>query len=103
MKKLTIYEVIETKEMLAGEFLENYFVLYEEVENKDYEVSNNLYFEKSRIVKKYITIFKGSSYSSLQKIKSYPIEKMNTTEIRELISNDYPELFKNVQFSRKAV
>jgi hypothetical protein len=103
MIKLTIYEVIQTKEMLCGEFIENYHVIYEEIENKHYEVKHNCLIEKSRIVQKYITIFRGNSYSTLQKIKAYSIEKMDIAAIRELIANDFPELFKDGQFTRKAV
>lgn len=100
---MTIYEVIQTKEVLCGEFIENYHVIYEEIEHKDYEVKHNCLIEKSRIIQKYITIFRGNSYSTLQKIKGYSIEKVDIADIRELIANDYPELFKDVQFTRKAV
>jgi hypothetical protein len=37
------------------------------------------------------------------KIKAYPIQVVDIIEIRKMVANDFPELFKNVQFSRKAV
>lgn len=100
---MTIYEVIQTKEVLFGEFIENYHVIYEEIESRDYEVKHNCLIEKSRIVQKYITIFRGNPYSTLQKIKAYSIEKMDIADIRKFIANDFPELFKDGQFTRKAV
>ncbi|MBT2641940.1 hypothetical protein J7I80_06870 [Bacillus sp. ISL-41] len=100
---MKIYEVIQTKEVLCGEFIENYHVIYEEIESRDYEDKHNCLIEKSSIVQKYITIFRGNSCSTLQKIKAYSIEKLDIAKIRKIIANDYPELFKDVQFTCRAV
>jgi hypothetical protein len=64
--KLRIYEVLDTKEMLRCEFIENYHVLYEKIELRDYEIKDDCLLEKGCTIQKYITIFKGSSFSSLQ-------------------------------------
>jgi hypothetical protein len=101
--KLRIYEVLDTKEMLRCEFIENYHVLYEKIELRDYEIKDDCLLEKGCTIQKYITIFKGSSFSSLMKIKAYPIQVVDIIEIRKMVANDFPELFKNVQFSPKAV
>lgn len=103
LNKLRVHEVIDTKEMLPGEFIENYFVIYEEVENKQFDIRNNYFFVKDCFVQKNITLFKGNSYSTLQKIKAYPIDSMDERAIRETILKDFPSLFRNVQITRKAM
>ncbi|MEH7886410.1 hypothetical protein V7654_19090 [Bacillus sp. JJ1609] len=103
MNKVKVLEVIDTKEMLPGEFIDNYFVIYEEIENKQFDVNNNYYFVKDHFVEKNITLFKGSTYSTLRKIKVYPIKSMDVRLIRETIFKDFPSLFKKIQFTSKAV
>lgn len=103
LNKLKVHEVIDTKELLPGEFIENYFVIYEEVENKQFDIKNNYFFVTDCIVQKNITLFKGNSYSTLQKIKVYPIDRMDERAIRETIFKDFPLLFINVPFTSKAM
>jgi len=98
-----VLEVIDTKEMFPGEFIDNYFVIYEEIENKQFDVNNNYYFVKDHFVEKNITLFKGSSFSTLRKIKVYPIKSMDVRLIRETIFKDFPLLFKKIQCTSKAV
>jgi len=100
---MKVHEVIDTKEVLPGEFIDNFFVIYEEVENKQIDIMNNFFLEKNRFIQKSITLFKGSTYSTLQKIKAYPIDCMDERAIREAILKDYPSLFKKGEYTSKAV
>ena len=103
MNKVKVHEVIDTKEMLPGEFIDNYFAIYEEIENKQFDVSNNYYYVKNHFVEKNITLFEGSSHSTLRKIKVYPVKNMDVRAIRETILKDFPSLFKKIQCISKAV
>jgi hypothetical protein len=103
MNKVKVHEVIDTKEMLPGEFIDHYFAIYEEIENKQFDVNNNHYYVKDHFVEKNITLFKGSSYSTLRKIKVYPVKSMDVRSIREMILKDFPSLFKKIQCTSKAV
>lgn len=100
---MRVHEVIDTKEVLPGEFIENFLVIYEEVENKQIDIRNNYFIVKDRFIQKSITLFRGSTYSTLQKIKAYPIDCMDERTIRETILKDYPSLFKEDQLTNKAV
>jgi hypothetical protein len=101
---MNIYEVIETEEMLRCEIIENYYVVYEKIEAKEYRTDhNNNLVEKGCSIEKTITIFKGSSYSTLQKVHSYPIDGLDLNKIRGVLLHDYPELFKGMKQTQKAV
>lgn len=100
---MIIYEVIETKEMLCGEISEDFHVIYEETENKEVIIENNLIVEKEGHVEKTLNIFKGDSHSTLQKVKAYPVRSMNEKDIREIVLKDFPELFKTAYLTGAAV
>lgn len=100
---MKVHEVIDTKEMLPGEFIDNYFVIYEEIVNKQFDINNDYFFVRDHFVEKNITLFKGCPYSTLRKIKVYPIESMDEIAIRETIFKDFSSLFKRIQCTSKAV
>ncbi|MFC0562297.1 hypothetical protein [Halalkalibacter alkalisediminis] len=90
---MIVNELIATKEIYAGEVVENYYVIYEETRSKDFVLKNNFFLEKSSFIEKVISIFKGDSFSTLQKIKAYPIENITIESMKEIIGKDLPELF----------
>lgn len=101
---MKISEVIVTKEMLRCELIDNYHVIYEETEIQEYTKSeNNFLVEKTRSVERTITILKGNTQSTLQRVKTYRTECKNSRDIRNIIFTDFPELFKTSQISKQAV
>lgn len=100
MKK---YEVIETEEMLRCELIENYHVVYEKTESKEYRVEHGSLVEMGSYIDKTVTIFKGSSHSTLQKVHSYSVNGIDLNKIRTVILQDYPELFKGLKQTKQAV
>ncbi|WP_404328257.1 hypothetical protein [Mesobacillus maritimus] len=100
MKK---YEVIESEEMLRCEIIENYYVVYEKTESMEYRVEHDTFFEKGCSIEKTVTIYKGSSQSTLQKVHSYTVDFVDQSGIRDVILQDYPELFKGMNQTKKAV
>lgn len=94
---MKVYEVIETKEMFCGEIMEDYYIIYEQTENKVFENKDNYLFQKESFVVRTINVYKGNSNSTLQKVKTYPIKDIGN--IRKIIVNDFPGLFKKVQFA----
>lgn len=103
MIELKIYEVVYTKEMLRGELIENMYAVYEETECKIYKKEDGNLVEKNCRIQKHLTIFKGNSYSSLIRIKTYQIEDEKIKDLREMIMKDFPALFKDRLYSRRAV
>ncbi|MGM0901173.1 MAG: hypothetical protein ACQEXB_08745 [Bacillota bacterium] len=97
-------EIIETEEMLRCEIIENYYVVYEKTESKEYRVEHGSFFEKGCSIEKTVTIYKGSSQSTLQKVYSYTVDFVDQSEIRDVILQDYPELFKTTdKLAKQAV
>ncbi|WP_227935436.1 hypothetical protein [Alkalihalobacillus deserti] len=90
---MIVNELIETKEIYTGEVAENYYVIYEETVSKDFVLKNNYLLEKSSIIEKAINILKGDTFSTLQKVKAYPIENLAIESMKDIIEKDYPELF----------
>ncbi|MFC0562300.1 hypothetical protein [Halalkalibacter alkalisediminis] len=90
---MIVNELIETKEIYAGEVADNYYVIYEETLCKDFVFKNNYLFEKSSLIEKAIHIFKGDSCSSLQKVKAYPINHVALESMKEIIGKEHPEIF----------
>jgi len=101
--KMKKYEVIETKEMLRCEMIDNYFALYEKTECKEFGIVNNTVVEKGCSLEKTVTILKGNDESTLQIVKSYSVKAPDLSEIRDKIIQDYPELFKKVNLTKQAV
>lgn len=100
---MKIYEVIYAKEMLRGELVENMYAVYEETECKVYKKEDGNLVEKKCTIQKHLTIFNGNSYSSLLRIKTYQIKDEGIKDLREMIMNDFPALFKDRLYSRRAV
>jgi hypothetical protein len=98
--KLKIYEVIETKEMLRCELIENYYAVYEETEIKEFNLDNSILIEKDTLFEKSVTLFKGNSHSTLQKVKTYNVRSHALENIGKLIYKDYPEVFKPIQIKQ---
>ncbi|PWW27010.1 hypothetical protein [Cytobacillus oceanisediminis] len=96
---MKVYEVIETKEMFHGEVIEDYYIIYEQTENKIFANRNNHLFQQERFVEKTVNVFKGNPHSTLKKIKAYPIHRLALGDIRETIGKDFPGLFKNLNRS----
>lgn len=96
---MKVYEVIETQEMFRGEIIDNYYVIYEQTENKVFENRNNHLFQQEKFLEKTVNIFKGNPHSTLKKVKAYPISHLAYGDIREAITNDFPDLFKNLKKS----
>lgn len=96
---MKVYEVIETMEMFRGEIIEDYYIIYEQTENKIFASKNNHLFQQEKFIEKTINIFKGNANSTLQKIKTYPIHRLAMREIHETIAKDFPGLFKNLNGS----
>ncbi|CAM3584993.1 hypothetical protein GCM10009865_30140 [Aeromicrobium ponti] len=94
---MKVHEVIETKEMFCGEIMEDYYIIYEQIENMVFENKDNYLFQKESFVVRTINVYKGNSNSTLQKVKTYPIKDVRN--IRKIIVNDFPGLFKKVQFA----
>ena len=100
---MIVNELILTKEIFTNEVAENYYVVYAETLNKDIVLNNNGFLEKSRFIEKEITIFKGDSFSSLQKVKAYPLEHRAIESMREIIVSDLPELFTRAELESCSV
>jgi len=100
---MKIIEVIETKEMLRCEIIENYYVVYEKTETREYKMDNSLLVEKGSSIENTVSIFKGSSQSTLQKVQSYTVNCVDQSEIRDIILQEFPELFKTAKLTRQAV
>ncbi len=96
---MKVYEVVETMEMFRGEIIEDYYIIYEQTENKVFAKKNNHLFQQEKMVEKSIKIFKGNANSTLQKIKAYPVHRLAIGDIRETILKDFPGLFKNLNGS----
>lgn len=84
---MKVYEVIETQEMFRAEIIENYYVIYEQTENKVFENRNNDLFQQERFLEETVNIFKGNPHSTL---KTYPIRHLAFGDIREAIRKDFP-------------
>jgi hypothetical protein len=100
MKKI---EVIETKEMLRCEIIENYYVVYEKTETREYRMEDYSMVEKGSCIRNSVSIFKGSSHSTLQKVRSYTVNCVDQNELRDVILQEYPEIFKTVKLAKQAV
>jgi hypothetical protein len=98
--KLKIYEVIETKEMLRCELIENYYAVYEETEIQEFLHDNSHLIEKETLLEKSVTLFRGNSHSTLQKVKSYNILSYALEDIGKLIYKDFPEVFKPIEIKQ---
>ena len=94
---MKVYEVIETQEIFRGEIIENYYVIYEQTENKVFENRNNYMFQQERFLEETVNIFIGNPHSTLKKVKTYPIRHLAFGDIREAIRKDFPDLFKNLK------
>lgn len=64
---MKVYEVIETQEMFRGEIIEDYYIIYEQTENKIYENRNNHLFQQERFLEETVNVFKGNPHSTLKK------------------------------------
>ncbi|MBX9976480.1 hypothetical protein H7K21_26290, partial [Cytobacillus firmus] len=47
---MKVYEVIDTQEMFRGEIIEDYYIIYEQTENKVFESRNNNLFQQERFL-----------------------------------------------------
>lgn len=101
--KVKTYEVIEAKEVLCGEFIEDYYAIYEETLIKNFEMKFNYLNTKDCFIEKNITIYKASPYASIQRIKTYPIEKLNIEDVHNRILIDFPGLLNNAPVTSRAV
>ncbi|UQX55960.1 hypothetical protein M5V91_10165 [Cytobacillus pseudoceanisediminis] len=64
---MKVYEVIETQEMFRGEIIEDYYIIYEQTENKIFENRNNHLFQQERFLEETVNVFKGNPHSTLKK------------------------------------
>ncbi|MDF2039960.1 hypothetical protein LIT38_10720 [Bacillus sp. CMF12] len=96
---MKVYEVIEAQEMFRGEIIEDYYIIYEQTENKVFESRNNHLFQQERFLEETVNVFKGNPHSTLKKVKTYPIRHLAFGDIRETIRKDFPGLFKNLNRS----
>lgn len=96
---MKVYEVIETQEMFRGEIIEDYYIIYEQTENKIFGNRNNHLFQQERFLEETVNVFKGNPHSTLKKVKAYPIRHLAFGDIRETIRNDFPDLFKKLNRS----
>ncbi|MBY0096213.1 hypothetical protein [Mesobacillus maritimus] len=100
MKKI---EVIETKEMLRCEIIENYYVVYEKTETREYRIDHSSLVDVGSSIENTVSIFKGGSQSTLQKVQTYTVNCVDQSEIRDVILQEYPNLFKTAKLARQAV
>ncbi|SEM21436.1 hypothetical protein SAMN05192533_101444 [Mesobacillus persicus] len=101
---MKIFEVLVSKEMLRCELIESYHVIYEETEMTEFTNNEHDFLvEKKRFVERTLTILKGNTQSTLQRVKTYRTECKNARDIRTIIYNDYPEIFKTIQIAKQAV
>lgn len=64
---MKVYEVIDTQEMFRGEIIEDYYIIYEQTENKVFESRNNNLFQQERFLEETVNVFKGNPHSTLKK------------------------------------